>query len=227
MPRHTKTERHTLALLDEHHVLREALGLWLVNHGPYEVAWSGTRVDELMAAMDKGLRPDMVVLALRPPDEAGFKALERMKDERPDLRCTAYTHRKDEATLIRAFRSGVQVLVYDGMEPNTVLHALATAMEGAVVHTPDTQRLLLENPDGLTPAERRQQRLLAQVSDRELEVLKALVTFPDLTSEGLGRKLKIGRRTVESHIRVLCERFGVTGRLALAVAAIRVGIVQL
>ena len=57
--------------------------------------------------------------------------------------------------------------------------------------------------------------------------MKALVAFPDLTSEGLGKKLKIGRRTVESHIRVLCERFGVTGRLALAVAAIRVGIVQL
>ncbi|MBL7981921.1 MAG: response regulator transcription factor [Flavobacteriales bacterium] len=227
MPRNTKTERHTLALLDEHHVLREALGYWLVNNGPYAVNWSGTRVEELMAAMDKGLRPDMVVLALRPPDEAGFKALERIKDERPALRCTAYTHRKDEATTIRAFRSGVQALVYDGMEPNTVLHALATAMEGAVVHTPDTQRLLLENPDGLTPEERRQQRLLAQLSARELEVLKALVAFPHLTNEALGRKLKIGRRTVESHIRTLCERFGVTGRVALVVAAIRVGIVQL
>lgn len=226
MPRHTKTERHTLALLDEHHVLREALGHWLVSHGPYEVAWSGTRVDELMAAMDKGLRPDMVVLALRPPDEAGFKALERMKDERPDLHCTAYTHRKDEATLIRAFRSGVQVLVYDGMEPNTVLHALATAMEGAVVHTPDTQRLLLENPDGLTPEERRRQRLLREISERELEVLEALVKDPDHTSTTLAQRWRISARTVEGYIGSLLGTFGVSSRTALVVAAIRLGVVR-
>jgi two-component system vancomycin resistance associated response regulator VraR len=226
MARSTKTVCHTLAMLDAHYVMREALGQWLENHGPFQVVWSGTQVDDLLAAMDKGLRPAMVVLTLYPQDETGFKALERLNDERPDLRRTAISHGSDTATVLRSFRTGLNVLVQDGMEPEAVLNALITGIGGAVVHTPDTQRVLLENPDGLTPEERRQQRVLAQLSERELEVLKVLVDHPELTCERVGRKLNIGRRTVESHIKELCERFGVSGRLALVVAAIRVGVVR-
>jgi DNA-binding NarL/FixJ family response regulator len=226
MARQTSTQRHTLALLDAHHVLREALGHWLVANGPYCVAWSGVGVEELMAALDAGLCPALVLVALRPPEENGFQALERLKAGRPQLPCAAYAYRRDDATVLRAYRNGAQALLHEELEPGVALQALPTVMQGAVVHTPDTQRVLLENPDGLTPEERRRKRLLKEITARELEVLEAVVKEPDQTSTTLGERFRISARTVESHIGSLFRTFGVSSRMALIVAAIRVGVVR-
>jgi len=215
-----------MALLDPHCLLREAVASWLERYGPYHMAWMGGAVEELLAAVDAGRPPWLVLVALRADDDAGFGALERLRTERPALRCVAYAHQHTEAMVLRAYRTGAAALLHCTMGREALLSALVTAGHGGVHHTPDTQQVLLDNPDGLTTLKRNRQRLLAQLTDREAEVLELVVRNPHLTNAKLGCLVNVERRTLESHLEALYEVFGLHGRTALVVAAIQLGMVK-
>lgn len=229
MARTPLADRTPLALLDAHHVLREALGNWLEANGPYRVVWSGAEAPALLAALDPPPgtpRPALVVVGLHPPDEGGLAVLEQLKALPEAPPSVALLHHHHEGLLLRAYRAGARAVCCCQFAPHALLEALPTVLQGMVVHTAESQQLLLDNPDGLTPEERRRQRLLREISPRQLEVLEAVVKDPDLTSTALGRLFRISARTVESHIRELFRTFGVSSRPALIVAAIRVGVVR-
>ncbi len=177
-----------MALLDPHPLLREALGSWLEANGPYRVGWSGAEADALFAALEQGPRPALVLTGLRPPAGEALPVLERLGalPDGPYAVALAYQH--DEATVLRAYRAGARAVFCCHFHTRAVLDALSAVLQGVVVHSPESQRLLVENPDGLTPAERQRQRLLRAITERELEVLEALVKEPDHTSTTLGER---------------------------------------
>jgi len=231
MARTVEPPRHPVALLEPHPVIRAALADWLEAHGPYRVGWCGAEADALFAALEQGpgageARPALVLVGLRPPAEEGLQVLERLGTAPAGPYAVALAHEPDEGTILRAYRAGARALFCCRFHTRAVLEALPAVLQGVVVHSPESQRLLLENPDGLSPAERRRQRLLRQITGRRLEVLEALVQEPDQTSRSLGERWRISARTVESHIRALLGTFGVRSRTALVVAAIRVGVVR-
>ena len=216
-----------VAIVDTHCFLREAIGTLLEQRGGYRVAWMGATYKELDAAMDDGLEVALVLVALGVGEEVGFTTLERLRDERPALARAAYVHRHDEASILRAYRCGAQALLHDTVDGQALLSMLGVVLAGGVVHSPLTQGLLLENPDGLTQEERNREGLLKQLSARQLEVVEALVQFPDLTVEKLGRQMGITCNTVDTHLKKLYELFGLRSRPALVVAVLRLGLVQL
>ncbi len=216
-----------VAIIDTHCLLREAIAAWMEQQGGFRVAWMGATYKALDAAMDDGLKVSLVLVALGMGEDDGFASLARLQDERPGLFRAAYVHRHDEASLMRAYRCGAQALLHDTVEGRAVLSMLEVVLVGGVVHTPLTQGLLLENPDGLTQEERNRAGMLKQLTQRQLEVVEALVNFPDHTVEKLGRHLGITYNTLDSHLKRLYELFGLRSRPALVVAVLRLGLVQI
>lgn len=226
MARPTQPPPHPIALLEPHPLMRAALGSWLEAHGPYRVVWSGGEAEALFAALEQGVAPALVLVGLRPQVEDDLQVLERLGALPQGPHAVALAHHHDEATILRAYRAGARALFCCHFHTQAVLEALAAVLQGVVVHSPESQRLLVENPDGLTPAERQRQRLLRQITGRQLEVLEGLVKHPDHTSATLGQRWRISGRTVDSHVNELFGTFGVRGRTALVVAAIRLGLVR-
>jgi DNA-binding CsgD family transcriptional regulator len=69
------------------------------------------------------------------------------------------------------------------------------------------------------------QRLLAQFTPRELDVLGLLAEGHDTIT--LASQLGIAPHTVEWHVRHLIEKLGVHSKLQAVVAAARVGLIEL
>lgn len=215
-----------VALLDTHWLIREAIGCWLKECADYHVAWKGGTRAELGKALDDGLNVNLVVVAVAIGEDEGHLAVKWLREEWPALFCAAYAHRYDEVTMLRVYRKGVQVFFHDSVEGDAVLCALNMALTGGVVHSVVSQRLLLENPDGLTQAERNRENLRKKVSPKQLEVLEGAVRFAGLSETRMAKQMRMNPGTLHSHLMDLYGIFDVNTRAALSVAAIRVGLVR-
>ena len=167
-----------VAIVDAHCLLREAIGTWLERWCGIRVVWTGATYEELEAALAAGLKVDLVLVGLGVGEDAGFDVLRSLAEERPRLKCAAYMHRHDEATMLLAYRIGALALLHGAVPGDAVCSALKTVMVGGVFHSPVSQGLLMKNPDGLTQVERNRERLRKQLTAKELEVLELLVRFP-------------------------------------------------
>ncbi len=213
-----------VAIVDTHRLLREAIAALLEQRDQYRVTWMGERYKQLDKALDEGLEVCLVLVALSIGEDDGFTTLEHLRDDRPELFRVAYVHRHDEASVLRAYRCGSQALLHDTVEGKAVLSMLQAVVAGVVVHTPMSQGLLLENPDGLTQAERNRERMKAQMTRKEMEVLQAIWHFPDHTVDKLAKQLGLSPNTVDSHLKRLFELFDLRSKTGVLMAAVRLGL---
>lgn len=180
-----------LALVDVHSLLREALATWLLQQGCFSLAWNGADVRALDKALDDGLEVGLVLLGLGKGEEADFAALRWFAEERPGQALAAYVHRHDDASVLRAYRTGARAVLLDGLDGQAVVGALLSAAAGGVFHSQVSQRLLQDNPCGLTERERMLEKRWKEMSPRERAVLELALKYPNHTAARLGKLLAI------------------------------------
>jgi two-component system, NarL family, invasion response regulator UvrY len=215
-----------VALVEDHELMRMGLRQLLEAMGGYQVVLEAANGAELVEALEAGAGPELVLVDLLMPVMDGYDTLAWLREHRPGLRAVVLSVLTDDGTVVRTYRAGACALLTKGMGAADLRHALDTVMRVGVYHTANTQRVLLENPDGLTPEERRRERLLAQITPRCLQVLELMGRADDPTYEVIATELGIGRRTVESHVKQLFDLFGVNSKTALVLSAVRLGIVR-
>lgn len=215
-----------VAHCDAHGLTRRGIASALAESGRYELAVDAADAEALVAALEQGARADVAVVDLGPPGLSGYEAIGRMRERRPTLRVLATAGTVDEHTVVHAYRSGAHGLFDKRGDAQALIGALDTVLGGQCFHTDFTQQVLLENPDGLTQEERSRRRMEAQLSPAQLLVMRQLCITADPTAVRLGADLGISPRTVERHLADLCEAFGVPSKLAMLIAAIRLGLVR-
>ena len=213
-----------VALVDPLPCMRAGLTLYLERSGNYRVVLSVATGEELIAALEGGTAVDLVLMDVRPPSGDGFAVLAWLREQRPDVRAVAYGLPADDGSVVRSFRSGAGAMLSKDMDEALLVLAVDVVQRAAVFHTAHTQQVLLDNPDGLSAEERYKQRLLAQLTKRQLEVL-VLLCREDCPSSGqIGKALGISSRTVDDHVEELFEIFEVNKRTKLTRAAQRLGL---
>ena len=111
---------------------------------PPDFCWLGAvpSGDDLDEAVERE-RADLVVLCMRPGDEAGAVAwVRRVKAERPRLRAAFLTTVADPAWLAEAIAAGVDGLFSKFDSPTDLRALLAAVMRGQFVVSPETRPLL-------------------------------------------------------------------------------------
>ena len=214
-----------MAVVDPLPCMRLGLATMLERNGRYRVVLSVATGEELIAALVDGAPVDLIVLDVRPHHGDGYALLEWLRVHQPGMRVLAYGLPADDGTVVRSYRSGACALLSKDMDEELLLLAMDVVRRAAVFHTPHTQQVLLENPDGLCAEERRRQKLLVQLTKRQLEVLVLLCREDCPSSARIGHALGITARTVDSHVEELFELFDVNRRVMLVRAAQRLGIV--
>ncbi|MBK8228404.1 MAG: response regulator transcription factor [Flavobacteriales bacterium] len=217
----------TVALADDHDLMRAGIADLLERHARYRVVLHARDGRELVRALEGGAEAALAIVDLRMPDMDGIAVLEWLRAHRPGVRTLVYTWDTSEATVMHCYRNGADGVLFKDEVPEKLLTALDTVAAGGIYHSAFSQRVLLENPDGLTAEERRRNRLLAQISTRQLEVLQRICRADDPTYEVIAQELGLSRRTVEKHVGELMALFGVHSKTALALSAVRVGLMEL
>ncbi|MBI2323177.1 MAG: response regulator transcription factor [Chloroflexi bacterium] len=201
-------------IADDHAVVRQGLRMFLSLDPDLEVV--GEAPDGAAAVrLARQLAPDVVLMDLLMPVMDGIAATAAIRRALPDTEVLALTTVLEDATVVGAVRAGAISYLLKDAQADELCQAIKAAAAGQVQLAPQAAARLVrevrapESPEALT--------------ERETEVLRLLAE--GRANKEIARALKIGEKTVKSHVSSILGKLGVASRTQAALYAVRVGLV--
>ena len=205
-----------IVLVDDHALCRNGLTELLHRRGIVQVV-AALGDPELVAAVLREHRPDLLVLDLRMPSMDGMALLRRLRAEGCDTPALILTMSDSEADLAAALRAGVRGYLLKDMEPEEVIGAIERAARGEITFAPAmTVKLAQLLQTGSTGKQRK--GLLDSLTERERQILEHLARGE--SNKAIARTLDISHDTVKLHVRHILSKLGLTSRVEAAVMAV-------
>ncbi len=155
---------------------------------------------------------DLVLMDVLMADGSdGLDAAARIKRAMPGIKVVVITSIPEPSWLDRAREAGVESFWYKDAPETSIIEVMDRTMAGESVY-----------PDS-SPATRVGQASSADLTEREIEILRLLVD--GLSNIQIGKRLYLSDATVKSHIQHLLEKTGCENRTQLAVCARSSGLV--
>jgi DNA-binding NarL/FixJ family response regulator len=195
---------------------------------PVGEASTGTEAIEL-ARREK---PDVVLMDIRMPGLDGIEATRQITTS-PDtsgVRVLILTTFDLDEYVFAALRAGASGYLLKDTPPADLLAAIRVIAAGDALLDPGvTRRLIAEftrrpNPDPIDPVPRRPTPALAEITDREREVL-TLVGL-GLSNTEIADRLHVSMSTAKTHVGRLLMKLAARDRAQLVIAAYDAGLVR-
>lgn len=223
------TERNSpirVFLIDDHPIINWGLER-LIEHSDcgMEVVGSATNSAAALQALDDAT-PDVILLDLALGGESGLDAIPRLL-----ARCSAkilvLTGVRDEALHAKAVLAGARGVLGKEASAETMLMAIRDVYEGQVWLDRATVGSILveysrqnaEKPDS-------EQQKIAELTDREREIVVVTVTDAGATARAIAAKLHISEHTLRNHFTSIYSKLGVANRLELFAYVHKYGLIQ-
>lgn len=198
-------------LVDDHAVIRMGLTTAANDAADMDVVADVENGHDAIEAFRKH-RPDVVVLDLRLQGMNGVETTRALREEFKTARILIYTNYAKGEEIYLALKAGASGLVLKGMPLDRLLEAIRAVHQG-------NQYIPSEI------AARIGERLLAQLSPREIEVLHSLAR--GLSNKEIAAQLGVVEGTVKIHITNIFTKLRVSDRTQALIEAIKRGIVQI
>ncbi|HET8785256.1 MAG TPA: response regulator transcription factor [Candidatus Limnocylindrales bacterium] len=201
-----------IALVDDHHLIREGLRLVLQGEPGFEIV--GEAEDHASAVeLVVSERPDVLLLDLTFPEGDALPLLRALRTRQPDLRVIVLTMHSDPETVRQALAAGAAGYLVKGARSRELMEAIRAVARG--------DRYLHSSVTGAIVEDSIRWFEAGTISVREREVLSLLAAGQSPTQ--IARSLDISVHTVRRHLANTSEKLGVKGINALTRYAIRHG----
>ena len=199
----------------------------LVNSAP-GITVVGEASDGVQAVRQaRALRPDVVLMDIRMPVMGGLEATKVILDDGaqdPPPRILVVTTFDEDEHVFAALRGGASGFVLKDTPPEKLLDAIRVVAEGEALLAPAvTRRLIAAFARQPRPAAHPEQGALAQLTERELEVLKQVAA--GMSNSEVADALYLSVATVKTHISRLLDKLDCRDRAQLVVVAYETGAV--
>ena len=213
----------TLALVDDHRLLRHALLEVIEKHGAFRVVLEADHGRDLIDQLPNlSQPPDLVLLDINMPHMNGYDTALWLKNNHPKIKVMALTMYDNEAAIIRMLKNGARGYVLKDAEQEQLYEAIerihATgfyysdlvvgALSNSMLHAPNgTYR----HPTGL-------------ITEREMEFIRWVCT--ELTYKEIADEMCLSPRTIDGYREALFEKLCVKSRVGLVLYALRNGLLE-
>ena len=203
-----------VALVEDHHLVREGVRLVLDIAPGIEVVAEASSGDEAMAALAMA-RADVVLLDLGLGDEVGFDVLRAIRARHPAAKVVILTMHRDPEAVRQALGAGAVGYIVKGAHAGELVDAIRAVARGErYLHSSVTGAVI---EDSL-----RRQGDGGALTTREREILRLLSL--GLSAPEVGRRLGISVHTVHRHVANMSSKLGVRGVVPLVRYAVEHGI---
>lgn len=172
-------------------------------------------------------KPDVVLMDLGLPNMNGIEATLKVKETCPDTNIIILTSHEREEEVLASLGSGACAYCLKDIDPKTLSDVIKNVAKGACWLDPGIAKMALKlfpKPDNtgiLSNSEIPDAR--AQLTERELEVLKLLVEGKSNTE--IAKELIVSVHTAKAHVCSILQKLCVDDRVQAAVKAIKENII--
>jgi DNA-binding NarL/FixJ family response regulator len=218
--------KHPIALVDDHHLVRNGLATMINGHKGYAVVLEASNGKEFIDALDMERLPEIAIVDLNMPVMDGYATITWLKEYAPSVRPLALTFDASDDAMVRAVRCGARGFLLKNAPPELLRKALDSLILTGYYQSDDMHRTLMENPEMKTGDERQHQRILEKITPREMELLMLVCSEDELTYEEIAGEMGVHRRTVDNFRVSLFSKFNLKSKTGLVLFAMRHGLIK-
>lgn len=221
------SEKVRVFLIDDHRSVLWGLERLIASASPgMEVAGTATNAADALALLDQAA-PDVILLDMDLGRESGLDAIPKLIEKSP-AKILVLTGVRDKALHDKAVLAGARGVVEKEAAAETLLAAIRKVHEGELwldraaagrIFVEFSRRAAPQKPDP-------EQRKIAELTDREREIISAIVTDAGATAKAIAGKLHISEHTLRNHLTAIYSKLGVANRLELFAYAHRHGLTK-
>ncbi len=164
--------------------------------------------------------PDLVLMDLKMPGVNGIQATREIKQRYPEVKVLVLTTFGEDEWVFDAVRSGAAGYLLKGTPRADLVAAIKGTVAGETFIDPSIGGTLLSHVAKTTSQQ--DTTITADLSDRELEILKLLAS--GLTNTEIAERLFLSKGTVRNYISAILTKLDVEDRTQAAVLAVRHGL---
>ena len=211
MQKPADTRKIRILLVDDHIAVRMGLMTALGDALDMEVVADVEDGEEAREAYRKH-RPDLVILDMRMQGMGGVETIHALRNEFGAVRILVYSNYAKGEEAYQAVKAGAAGFVVKEMTLDRLLEAIRAVNAGEQYIPPQVAMRIGE-------------RLLAQLSPREMEVLKLVAKGS--SNKEIATQLGLVVGTVKIHVANIYAKLGVSDRTQALIVAVKRGIISL
>jgi two-component system nitrate/nitrite response regulator NarL len=191
--------------------------------GLHVVAVVRTGADAVRLATEEAI--GVVMMDYRLSDMNGAEAAGQIRAVRPETPIVFHTADDSETALLDAIDAGASAYLTGQATAGEIVEAVRRAGQGEVLIPVSLFARAIARQRRLAVEHGEREKLLAEFTPRELEILRVLAKGLDTPT--IAGRLGIAPHTVEWHLRHVIEKLRVHSKLQALVAAVRLGLIEL
>ncbi|NIR51695.1 response regulator transcription factor [candidate division KSB1 bacterium] len=209
-----QTENIYVAIVDDDDKVRDSIS-WLIDSTEgFKCVGAYDSCAEAMKAVEDDL-PDVVLMDIEMPDQSGIECVENLKAEYPDLKVLMLTNYSDDDRIFDSLRAGAVGYLLKNSSVTKLCESIEEAYNGGAPMSSEVAKKVL----AYFHSQKKETKYTAKLSERELEVLKALTE--GLTDKAIADKLFISIPTVRFHLKNIYAKLHVNSRSEAVVKAMQ------
>jgi DNA-binding NarL/FixJ family response regulator len=200
------------AVLDDDEEVRELLSLLLNKSEGFKCAGIYKTCEEALQFIEND-GPDILLLDIEMPGKDGIESLKEIKAAYPSIEIMMLTVYSDSDKIFQSLQAGASGYLLKKSPAEKLLSAIREAYEGGVPFSGEVARKVLQHFQAPS------QTQSSNLSDRELEVLKALVEGH--STKTISEKLFVSSHTVRFHLHNIYVKLHVSSRTEAVAKALK------
>jgi DNA-binding NarL/FixJ family response regulator len=210
-------------LADDQEMVRAGLRLILAAEPDIDVVAEASDGNAAVAAARR-LRPDVTLMDIRMPNLDGIEATRRLvAGTPPPTRIIVLTTFDIDLYVYQALRAGASGFLLKNASPEELVHAIRVVAAGAGLLDPAVTRRVIEE-FARTPAAAQPPPELADLTERELEVLKLIAR--GMSNTEIAGQLYLTEATVKTHVTRILTKLQLRDRVQAVVYAYEHGVIH-
>jgi len=214
-------EEVRVVLVDDHDLFRTGLRNLLEEQDGVQVLGEATNGAEAVSLVREAA-PDVVVMDLKMPTMTGVEATRQITSESPLTRVIVLTISDQDSDVMDAIVAGACGYLLKDSSIENVVAGIRSAAVGSSLISPAIASKVLQRVRATTADREMEDAIRAELSDRELQVLKLIANGKD--NAQIAAELVISPKTVKNHISNILMKLQIQNRIQAAVYAVRSGI---
>jgi DNA-binding NarL/FixJ family response regulator len=212
-----------ILIVDDHRLVRDGIKTMLVTQADkYEFDISEAENSEIAFEKIRIEDFDIILMDYQLPDVTGPDAVIRILRQKPNAKILALSNYDEYTCISNMIDAGAKGYVLKNISPDELTIAIETILTGDTYYAKEISEKIDISKRERT--KRKSQLAKYGVTERQIEILK-LISI-GMTNEEISTKLKLAKRTIDTHRQNLLVKLGVNNTAALIKKATDLSILE-